>query len=53
MELYRWFWTLLMIAALAWYSSITVYIAYQGFIDIQQMLRKLSAGTFHSGSPQD
>ena len=46
MELYRWFWTLLAIAALGWYSSITIYIAYQGAIDIREMLKKLSVGKF-------
>ena len=53
MEAYRWFWTLLTIAALAWYSSITIYIAWQGAIDIKDMLRKLSAGTFDPDAPQD
>lgn len=52
MELYRWFWSLLTIAALAWYSTITLYVAYRGLIDIKDMLRKLSAGSFDPDSPQ-
>ena len=46
MEAYRWFWGLLTIAALVWYSTITIYIAFHGYFDIQQMLKKLSSGTF-------
>lgn len=53
MELYRWFWSLLAIAALAWYSTITLYIAYQGAIDIKDMLHKLSAGSFDADSPSN
>lgn len=52
MELYRWFWSLLTVAALVWYSTITLYIAYQGMIDIKEMLKKLSAGTFDADAPQ-
>ena len=46
MEIYHWFWGLLTTAALAWYSTITVYIAYRGAFDIKQMLKKLSSGQF-------
>jgi hypothetical protein len=42
MEIYRWFWGLLTIAVLAWYGTITVYIAYRGVFDIRQMLRELA-----------
>ena len=52
MELYRWFWALLTIAALAWYSSITIYISYQGAIDIREMLKKLSSGQFDPNAPE-
>lgn len=41
MELYRWFWTILSGAVLIWYSTITIYIAYQGYIDIRKMLQRL------------
>ena len=52
METYRWFWGLLTIAALAWYSTITLYIAFQGVFDIQQMLKKLSRGDFDPSSSE-
>jgi len=35
------FWGILMLAVLAWYSTITVYVAVRGAMDIKQMLRKL------------
>lgn len=35
------FWGLLTLAVLAWYSTITVYVAVRGMLDIRQMLRKL------------
>lgn len=51
MEFYRWFWGILTFSALAWLSTITVYIAYRGVFDIQQMLKKLSSGDFNPDSP--
>lgn len=36
------FWKLLAAACLAWYSSITVYVAVRGWKDIREMLRKLN-----------
>lgn len=36
------FWGLLMLAVLVWYSTITVYVAVRGAMDIRQMLRKLN-----------
>ncbi len=35
------FWKLLAVACLAWYSSITVYVAVRGFKDIREMFRRL------------
>ncbi|NLF67558.1 MAG: hypothetical protein GX575_00740 [Candidatus Anammoximicrobium sp.] len=35
-------WGLLTLAALAWYSSVTVYVAIRGSMDIKHMLRSLS-----------
>ena len=37
------FWAALTLAVLAWYSSITVYVAIRGSMDIKHMLRTLSA----------
>jgi hypothetical protein len=38
----RWFWGLLTLACLVWYSTITIYVAIKGAGDIRQMLRRLS-----------
>ena len=35
------FWKLLTAACLAWYATITVYVAIRGFKDIREMLKKL------------
>jgi hypothetical protein len=39
----HWFWLLLTIACLSWYSLITVYVAIRGFSDVRAMLSRLSA----------
>ena len=38
----HWFWGALTLTCLAWYSTVTVYIAFKGVGDIRSMLRKLS-----------
>lgn len=46
------FWGLLMLAVLVWYSTITVYVAVRGVMDIRQMLRKLKeSGAKTDGTP--
>ena len=37
----HWFWGLLMLAVLVWYSTITIYVAVRGSFDIRDMLRRL------------
>lgn len=37
----HWFWLLLTIACVVWYSTITIYIAIKGGKDIKTMLRRL------------
>lgn len=37
----QWFWLLLTVACLAWYSTITVYVAVRGLMDIRQMLDRI------------
>jgi hypothetical protein len=39
----HWFWGLLTIACLAWYSTITIYVSIKGAGDIRDMLRRLAA----------
>ncbi len=38
----HWFWLLATIACVAWYSTITVYVAIKGAFDIKGMLQRLS-----------
>ena len=38
----HWFWGLLLLAVLVWYSAMTIYVAVRGSLDIRQMLRRLS-----------
>lgn len=38
----HWFWGLLTIACLVWYSTITIYVAIKGAGDIRDMLRRLA-----------
>ena len=40
----HWFWGATTIACLAWYSTITIYVAIKGAADIRNMLRRLSEG---------
>ena len=35
------FWWLLMMAVIVWYSTVTVYIAVRGTMDVKHMLRAL------------
>jgi len=37
----HWFWGLLMLAVLVWYSIITIYVAVRGCFDIRDMFRRL------------
>jgi hypothetical protein len=39
----HWFWGLLMIACLVWYSTVTIYVSIKGVSDIKQMLARLAA----------
>ena len=38
----HWFWWLMMLAVLVWYSTVTVYVAVRGTMDIRGMLRRLA-----------
>ncbi len=38
----HWFWWLLVMACVIWYSTITIYVAVKGLYDIIHMLRRLS-----------
>ena len=38
----HWFWWLLSMACVVWYSTITVYVSIRGIADIRGMLKRLS-----------
>jgi hypothetical protein len=40
----HWFWWLVTLAVLVWYSTVTIYVAFKGARDIRQMLRRLNEG---------
>jgi hypothetical protein len=46
------FWWLLTMACVVWYSTITVYVAVRGAVDIKHMLADLSADHDRSASDQ-
>jgi hypothetical protein len=37
----HWFWGLLTIACVVWYSTVTIYVAIKGAFDIKEMLTSL------------
>ncbi len=41
----HWFWWLLTIACVVWYSTITIYVAIKGASDIRSMLTNLADST--------
>ncbi len=43
----HWFWWLLTVAVLIWYSTITVYVAVRGALDIKHMLKRLGEARDH------
>ncbi len=47
-------WFLLTMVCVAWYSTITIYVAIKGATDIKQMLKRLSdSAQDSSGTPAD
>ncbi len=40
----KYFWLILTIAAVVWYTLVTTYVAYKGVDDIRGMLRRLAGG---------
>ena len=41
----HWFWLLLTIATMVWYSTVTIYVAVKGAFDIRKMLRRLNSNS--------
>ena len=40
----HWFWSILSMACVGWYSLVTIYVAVKGIREIREMLGRLSAG---------
>jgi len=40
------FWWLLLMCVIVWYSTVTIYVAIRGALDVKNMLRRLEARTF-------
>jgi hypothetical protein len=38
----HWFWLLMVTAVVVWYSTVTIYVAIRGALDIKHMLHNLS-----------
>jgi hypothetical protein len=47
----HWFWWLVTLAVLVWYSTVTIYVAVKGALDIRQMLRRLKEGEKQRDKP--
>jgi hypothetical protein len=39
----KYFWLILTIAAVTWYTFVTAYVAFKGVTDIKEMLKRLSS----------
>jgi len=39
----HWFWWMLTMACVVWYSTITIYVSIKGAADIKNMLKRLDA----------
>ena len=39
----HWFWLLITITCVVWYSTITIYVSVKGVSDIRNMLKRLAA----------
>jgi len=48
----HWFWWLVTMACVVWYSTITVYVAIRGAFDIKHMLRKLKEDQSPAGADE-
>ena len=38
----KYFWLVLTVAAVGWYTVVTLYVSYKGVADIKEMLKRLS-----------
>ncbi len=48
----HWFWWLVTMACVAWYSSVTIYVGIRGAMDIKHMLARLAANRLNErGNP--
>ena len=38
----HWFWFLIVVLVVVWYSSVTIYVSIRGVLDIKEMLKRLA-----------
>lgn len=48
----HWFWWLMTAAVVIWYSTVTIYVAVRGTLDIKHMLARLEATREKNGEPR-
>jgi hypothetical protein len=48
----HWFWWLITMACVVWYSTVTLYVTVKGFADIRLMLRNLASKADGEGRSQ-
>jgi hypothetical protein len=48
-----WFWLVITIACIVWYSTVTVYVAFKGIADIKQMLARLATEAQRHGEEKE
>jgi hypothetical protein len=41
------FWWVLLMCVIVWYSTVTIYVAIRGAVDVRQMFRNLSRRDLH------
>jgi len=49
----HWFWTAMTAAVVMWYSTITIYVAIRGSMDIRGMLQRLKDSNESSAAESD
>ncbi|MCC6490029.1 MAG: hypothetical protein IT364_21260 [Candidatus Hydrogenedentes bacterium] len=40
----QWFWSIIVLACLVWYSTMVLFVTYRGAVDIRGMLARLKQG---------
>ena len=49
----HWFWAAMTAAVVVWYSTVTIYVAFRGMLDIRSMLGRLKDSADESSAQAD